>query len=103
MVFKRTLCQSVLVQIVGVWNTFSSVGLLRSTTLTCMTTNTTIRPFLHALLLDERRCTFQPNLYRRLIPDASFIVPYVSAVPDNNTPMPAMSDVSFDEEDKRRR
>ncbi|GJE99327.1 DUF2235 domain-containing protein [Phanerochaete sordida] len=101
--FKRTFCRSVLVEFMGVWDTVASVGLLRSKTLPFTTTNTTIKTFRHALSLDERRCKFQPNLYHRLTPDAAFTVPDVTAVPDDDAPASAVSDISFDDEDKRRR
>lgn len=102
--FKKTFCRSVLVEFLGVWDTVASVGLLRSKTLPFTTTNTTIKTFRHALSLDERRAKFQPNLYHRLTPDASYTVPDVTVVPDEDAPLTSpVSDISFDEEDKRRR
>lgn len=53
--FKRTYCQDVKIEFVGVWDTVASVGVIASRTLPFTNSNSSIRVFRHALALDEVR------------------------------------------------
>lgn len=64
--FKRTYCQDVKIEFVGVWDTVASVGVIASRTLPFTNSNSSIRVFRHALALDEHRARFRPNLYHRM-------------------------------------
>ncbi|KAG5735872.1 hypothetical protein E4T56_gene3851 [Termitomyces sp. T112] len=61
--FKKTFCQDVKVEFVGVWDTVASVGMLASRTLPFTNSNKAIKTFRHALSLDEHRAKFKPNYY----------------------------------------
>ncbi|KAG6917348.1 hypothetical protein DXG01_002919 [Tephrocybe rancida] len=63
--FKRTFCQDVKIEFVGVWDTVASAGLLTGPSLPFTGSNKAIRTFRHALSLDEHRAKFRPNLYHR--------------------------------------
>ncbi|KAG6885643.1 hypothetical protein C0993_011777 [Termitomyces sp. T159_Od127] len=63
--FKKTFCQDVKVEFVGVWDTVASVGVLASRTLPFTNSNKAIKTFRHALSLDEHRAKFKPNYYHR--------------------------------------
>ncbi|KZT52348.1 hypothetical protein CALCODRAFT_476028 [Calocera cornea HHB12733] len=60
--FKRTFCNPVEVDFLGVWDTVSSVGVLAETDLPFTDSAQFIRVFRHAVSLDERRCKFKANL-----------------------------------------
>ncbi|KZO94581.1 hypothetical protein CALVIDRAFT_599949 [Calocera viscosa TUFC12733] len=60
--FKRTFCNPVDVDFLGVWDTVSSVGVLTETDLPFTDSAQFIRVFRHAVSLDERRCKFKANL-----------------------------------------
>jgi len=60
--FKRTFCNPVEVDFLGVWDTVSSVGVLTETDLPFTDSAQFIRVFRHAVSLDERRCKFKANL-----------------------------------------
>ncbi|KAG6902608.1 hypothetical protein C0995_014214 [Termitomyces sp. Mi166 len=64
--FKKTFCQDVKVEFVGVWwgsDTVASVGVIAGRTLPFTNSNKAIKTFRHALSLDERRAKFKPNYY----------------------------------------
>ncbi|KAJ2929449.1 hypothetical protein H1R20_g7642, partial [Candolleomyces eurysporus] len=67
--FKRTYCQDVKVEFVGVWDTVASVGVIVGRTLPFTNSNSSIKTFRHALSLDEHRARFRPNLYHYLTPN----------------------------------
>ncbi|KAJ7146429.1 hypothetical protein C8R44DRAFT_837120 [Mycena epipterygia] len=62
--FKKAFSIDVDVELVGVWDTVSSIGLV-PTTLPFTRSNTKIRHFRQALALDEHRVRFQPNFWHR--------------------------------------
>ncbi|KAL1749316.1 hypothetical protein HDZ31DRAFT_27923 [Schizophyllum fasciatum] len=62
--FKRSFCIDVSVEMVGVWDTVASVGIIPKR-LPFTLSNTHIRYFRHALALDEHRVRFQPSFYIR--------------------------------------
>ncbi|TRM70616.1 hypothetical protein BD626DRAFT_478028 [Schizophyllum amplum] len=62
--FKRSFSIDVSVEMVGVWDTVASVGIIPKR-LPFTLSNTHIRYFRHALALDEHRVRFQPSLYIR--------------------------------------
>ncbi|KAJ7696741.1 hypothetical protein B0H17DRAFT_391005 [Mycena rosella] len=62
--FKRAFCIDVSVELVGVWDTVSSVGLI-PTQLPFTRSNKHVRYFRQALALDEHRARFQPNFWHR--------------------------------------
>ncbi|TEB40147.1 hypothetical protein FA13DRAFT_1808407 [Coprinellus micaceus] len=64
--FKRTYCQNVQIEFVGVWDTVAAVGLIASRTLPFTNSNTSVKTFRHALSLDERRARYRANLYHRM-------------------------------------
>ncbi|KAF8907396.1 hypothetical protein CPB85DRAFT_1254318 [Mucidula mucida] len=66
--FKRTFCQNVQIEFMGVWDTVSSVGVVMGRTLPFTSSNKSIKTFRHALSLDEHRARFKPNLYHRAVP-----------------------------------
>ncbi|KAG2009707.1 hypothetical protein CC2G_012608 [Coprinopsis cinerea AmutBmut pab1-1] len=66
--FKRTFCQSVRVEFMGVWDTVASVGVIMGKTLPFTNSNSSITTFRHALALDERRAKYRPNVYHRPSP-----------------------------------
>ncbi|KAG9315877.1 hypothetical protein JVU11DRAFT_3526 [Chiua virens] len=68
--FKKTFCQDVTIEYVGVWDTVQSTGVLVSRSLPFTESNTAIRVFRHALSLDEHRSRFRPNLYHWPVQDA---------------------------------
>ncbi|EIW85619.1 hypothetical protein CONPUDRAFT_47217, partial [Coniophora puteana RWD-64-598 SS2] len=59
--FKRTFCRDVPIHFVGVWDTVSSVGLVRGEPFPYTTRCQHICYFRHALALDERRVKFLPE------------------------------------------
>ncbi|KAI6044772.1 hypothetical protein EDC04DRAFT_261600 [Pisolithus marmoratus] len=61
--FKKTFCQEVHVEFVGVWDTVQSTGIVMSRSLPFTDTNMFIKTFRQALALDERRAKYEPNLY----------------------------------------
>ncbi|KAK7037246.1 hypothetical protein VNI00_011237 [Paramarasmius palmivorus] len=63
--YKKTYCQNVNVEFMGVWDTVGSVGLIMTRTLPFTNANKGIKTFRHALSLDERRAKFKPNLFHR--------------------------------------
>jgi len=67
--FKKTFCQDVKVEFMGVWETVSSVGVVMGKTLPFTSSNQAIKTFRQALALDEHRAKFRPNLYHRTPPD----------------------------------
>ncbi|KAI4517926.1 hypothetical protein K525DRAFT_242848 [Schizophyllum commune Loenen D] len=62
--FKRSFSIDVSVEMVGVWDTVASVGIIPKR-LPFTLSNTHIRYFRHALALDEHRVRFQPSFYIR--------------------------------------
>ncbi|OBZ68675.1 hypothetical protein A0H81_11013 [Grifola frondosa] len=62
--FKETFSRNVKVHFVGVWDTVSSVGLIRHKTLPGTENPDTMCYFRHALALDECRVKFQPEYAR---------------------------------------
>ncbi|KAH7885398.1 hypothetical protein F5I97DRAFT_1380503 [Phlebopus sp. FC_14] len=69
--FKKTFCQDVKVDFMGLWDTVQSTGLLMNRSLPFTDCNASIRVFRHALSLDEHRGKFRPNLYHRPQPDCT--------------------------------
>jgi hypothetical protein len=63
--FKSAFCRTVPIEMVGVWDTVASVGLISGKTLPFVNTNKTIRVFRQALSLDEHRAKYRPNFYHR--------------------------------------
>ncbi|EKM49550.1 uncharacterized protein PHACADRAFT_265087 [Phanerochaete carnosa HHB-10118-sp] len=59
--FKETFGTPVDIEFIGVWETVSSVGMVRHKTLPFTSSNNSIRVFRHALALDERRVFFKPS------------------------------------------
>ncbi|KIJ35237.1 hypothetical protein M422DRAFT_141734, partial [Sphaerobolus stellatus SS14] len=59
--FKKTFSREVKVEFVGVWDTVSSVGIVRGKSLPQTESADHIRFFRHALALDERRVKFLPE------------------------------------------
>ncbi|KAJ7601160.1 hypothetical protein C8J56DRAFT_912301 [Mycena floridula] len=68
--FKKTFCQDVKVEFLGVWETVSSVGVVMAKSLPFTSSNEAIKTFRHALALDEHRTKFRPNLYQRPAPNS---------------------------------
>ncbi|KAF7768283.1 hypothetical protein Agabi119p4_7526 [Agaricus bisporus var. burnettii] len=66
--YKKTYCQEVDIEFVGVWDTVASVGIFRGRTLPFVSSNHSIKTFRHAVSLDERRAKYLPNLYHRPTP-----------------------------------
>jgi uncharacterized protein (DUF2235 family) len=63
--FKKTYCQNVNIEFMGVWDTVASVGVLATKTLPSTNENSSIKIFRQALSLDEHRVRFKPNLFHR--------------------------------------
>ncbi|KAJ7822849.1 hypothetical protein B0H13DRAFT_2257340, partial [Mycena leptocephala] len=63
--FKGTFSRDVRIHFVGVWDTVSSVGILRGKPLSLTSSATHICTFRHALALDERRVKFLPEYVDR--------------------------------------
>jgi len=63
--FKRsfTPAREVEIEFMGLWDTVSSVGVLKPRRLPFTSSNSTVRTFRHALALDERRSRFRPTLW----------------------------------------
>ncbi|KIJ36141.1 hypothetical protein M422DRAFT_121683, partial [Sphaerobolus stellatus SS14] len=59
--FKKTFSREVKVEFVGLWDTVSSVGIVRGKSLPQTESADHIRFFRHALALDERRVKFLPE------------------------------------------
>jgi len=64
-VFKKAFSVDVEIELVGVWDTVCSVGLIPHT-LPFTASNTAVRFFRHAISLDEHRAKFKPSLWHRL-------------------------------------
>lgn len=67
------------IQFLGVWDTVSSVGLLKSSNLPFVNANPSIMMFRHVVAIDEHRVRFLPELYRYGVLDGS---PTPPATPD---------------------
>ncbi|KAG8966397.1 hypothetical protein FRC03_012032 [Tulasnella sp. 419] len=63
--FKDTFSVSVNIDFIGVWDTVSSVGVLRPRHLPTPSSGEAIKYFRHALSLDERRARFKASLWER--------------------------------------
>lgn len=68
--FKQTFSRDVEIDFIGLWDTVSSVGLLRPRRLPFTSSNSTVKMFRHALALDERRARFRPTLWSHTTPSA---------------------------------
>ncbi|KAJ7207516.1 hypothetical protein GGX14DRAFT_635358 [Mycena pura] len=66
--FKRAFSIDVDIELLGVWDTVSSVGFVPRR-LPFTRSNTNVRYFRHAMALDERRARFQPNFWHRATPE----------------------------------
>jgi len=66
--FKRTYCQTVCIEFMGVWDTVSSVGVVMGRTLPFADSNNSIKTFRQALSLDEHRARYWPNYFHRSSP-----------------------------------
>ncbi|KAJ7045168.1 hypothetical protein C8F04DRAFT_1067942 [Mycena alexandri] len=62
--FKKAFSIDVDIELLGVWETVSSVGFIPRR-LPFTRSNTNVRYFRHALALDEHRARFQPNFWNR--------------------------------------
>jgi len=62
--FKRAFSIDVDIELLGVWDTVSSVGFIPKR-LPFTRSNTNVRYFRHAIALDEHRARFQPNFWNR--------------------------------------
>ncbi|KAJ7143597.1 hypothetical protein C8R43DRAFT_891445 [Mycena crocata] len=60
--YKRTFCQNVRVEFMGVWDTVSSVGVVMGRTLPFTSANASVKTLRHAVALDEHRVRFLPYL-----------------------------------------
>ncbi|KAJ3867251.1 hypothetical protein EV359DRAFT_78738 [Lentinula novae-zelandiae] len=69
--FKKTYCQPVEIEFLGVWDTVASVGVIATKTLPFTSNNSSIKTFRQALSLDEHRARFKPNLFHREPPNSS--------------------------------
>ncbi|GAW01068.1 hypothetical protein LENED_002638 [Lentinula edodes] len=69
--FKKTYCQPVEIEFLGVWDTVASVGVIATKTLPFTSDNSSIKTFRQALSLDEHRARFKPNLFHREPPNSS--------------------------------
>ncbi|KAF9259355.1 hypothetical protein L218DRAFT_1003914 [Marasmius fiardii PR-910] len=65
--FKQAFSIDVDIELLGVWDTVGSVGLVPKR-LPFTTSNTHVRYFRHALALDERRVRFKPNFWQHQPP-----------------------------------
>ncbi|KAJ7511791.1 hypothetical protein B0H11DRAFT_1952994 [Mycena galericulata] len=63
--FKKAFSIDVDIELLGVWDTVSSVGFIPHI-LPFTRSNTNIRYFRHAIALDERRARFLPNFWHRI-------------------------------------
>ncbi|KZV92257.1 hypothetical protein EXIGLDRAFT_614640 [Exidia glandulosa HHB12029] len=68
--FKQAFSRDVEIDFIGLWDTVSSVGLLRPRRLPFTSSNSTVRTFRHALALDECRARFRPTLWSHTTPSA---------------------------------
>ncbi|KAJ6511738.1 hypothetical protein DFH09DRAFT_1049688 [Mycena vulgaris] len=66
--FKKAFCIDVNVELVGVWDTVSSVGVVPRR-LPFTQSSSHVRYFRHAIALDEHRARFQPNFWNRPTPE----------------------------------
>ncbi|KAJ7631645.1 hypothetical protein DFH06DRAFT_1223719 [Mycena polygramma] len=66
--FKKAFSIDVDIELVGVWDTVSSVGFVPRR-LPFTRSNDNVRYFRHALALDEHRARFQPNFWNRPTPE----------------------------------
>jgi uncharacterized protein (DUF2235 family) len=62
--FKRAFSIDVDIELLGVWDTVGSVGILPRR-LPFTTSNTHVKYFRHAIALDERRVRFTPSFWHR--------------------------------------
>ncbi|KAJ7617476.1 hypothetical protein DFH06DRAFT_1237825 [Mycena polygramma] len=60
--YKRTFCQTVQIEFLGIWETVSSVGVFMGRTLPYTSVNSSVKIFRHAVALDEHRVRFEPYL-----------------------------------------
>ncbi|KAF8899389.1 hypothetical protein BD779DRAFT_1431850 [Infundibulicybe gibba] len=65
--FKKAFSIDVDIDLVGVWDTVGSVGVIPKR-LPFTTSNTHVKHFRHAIALDERRVRFKPNFWNRPAP-----------------------------------
>ncbi|KAJ7729083.1 hypothetical protein DFH07DRAFT_895750 [Mycena maculata] len=66
--FKKAFSIDVDIELIGVWDTVSSMGFVPRT-LPFTRSNNNVRYFRHAIALDEHRARFQPNFWNRPTPD----------------------------------
>ncbi|KAJ3896907.1 hypothetical protein GG344DRAFT_35753 [Lentinula edodes] len=64
--FKRTYCQPVEIEFLGVWDTVASVGVIATKTLPFTSNNSSIKTFRQGIpFLYQHRARFKPNLFHR--------------------------------------
>ncbi|PPR06254.1 hypothetical protein CVT24_000926 [Panaeolus cyanescens] len=66
--FKKAFSIDIDIQLIGVWDTVGSVGVIPKR-LPFTTTNTHVKHFRHAIALDEHRVRFKPNFFNRPTPE----------------------------------
>jgi uncharacterized protein (DUF2235 family) len=86
--FKKTFCQDVKIEFVGVWDTVSSVGIISGRTLPFVNSNKAIRTFRQALALDERRARFRANYYHYPAPNVRASTFDVAQLSHHDLPLP---------------
>jgi len=69
--YKRTFCQDVHIEFMGVWDTVDSVGVIMRRTLPFTGNNTSIKTLRHAVSLDEHRVRFLPYLCEPKLDDTT--------------------------------
>ncbi|KAJ3806444.1 hypothetical protein F5876DRAFT_50024 [Lentinula aff. lateritia] len=69
--FKKTYCQPVEIEFLGVWDTVASVGVIATKTLPFTSNNSSIKTFRQGIPCLYHRARFKPNLFHREPPNSS--------------------------------
>ncbi|KAL0570753.1 hypothetical protein V5O48_011207 [Marasmius crinis-equi] len=82
--FKQAFSIDVDIELVGVWDTVGSVGVIPKR-LPFTTSNTHVKYFRHAIALDEHRARFMPNLWQHQPKDQCYLGLPPGAMPKSRT------------------